>query len=93
MITTRSSQDGLTFLHDGSPEGGKLRVVINRAKIDVELERYDGDEYVVFDVEYNTVRDFILRKLADREIARLEQMSGEELAAYYTGDWEKLDKQ
>jgi hypothetical protein len=91
MITTRS-REGLTFVHDGDPEGGKLHIVIDPSKIKVEVETTAGTSYVTVTVDYNDIRDFVLDKLRRREQEKIEKMNGDELSAYFTGDWVKLDE-
>lgn len=101
MHTTNSSTDALTFVHDGSPDGGDLQIVVNLTKaerynetekakseygynkIRVEDESLMGENYVTLTVPYNEIRDFILGKLRDREISKLEQMSADDLVRYY----------
>lgn len=93
MITTKSSQDGMIFLHDGDPEGGELHIVIDPSKIKVDVQTFpENTTRVTITVEYNALRDLVLDKLARREISKIEKMSGDELAAYFTGDWVKLDE-
>ena len=91
MITTHSS-DGLTFLHDDDPEGGKLHIVVDPTKIKVDIDNINGSQFVSLTLEYNDVRDLVLDKLRLREMAKIENMNGDELAAYFTGDWVKLDE-
>lgn len=91
MITTHS-RDGLTFLHDGDPEGGVLHIVVDPKKVKVDMDTINGSEYVTVTVEYNDVRDLVLDKLRRREMEKIENMNGDELAAYFTGDWTKLDE-
>ena len=92
MITTHSNQEGVTFLHDGDPEGGELHIVVDPEKVKVEMDTFNGKQFLTVTVEYNTIRDLVLQKLARREITRIEKMDGDQLAAYYTGDWTKLDE-
>lgn len=84
MITTKSNEDGLTFHHNGNPEDGELMIVVDPSKIKVEMDRFGGTQYVTVTLEYNTIRDFVLSKLRDHEIAKLEKLHGEQLAAYFT---------
>lgn len=91
-MKTTKARDGLTFVHDGDPEGGKLHIVIDPSKIKVEVETTAGTNYVTVTVDYNDIRDLVLNQLARREIYKIEQMNGDELSAYFTGDWVKLDE-
>ena len=89
MHSFKSSQDGVTFHYNGDPEGGPLHVTINLSKINTEMTEFGGDKFLSVDLEYNAVRDLVLHHLRNREIARLEKADGDELAAYYTGDWDR----
>lgn len=92
MITTKSSQDGLTFRHNGDPEGSELLLVLDPSKIKTEFDNFGNTAYLTITLEYEAIRDFVLEQLKRREIEKIENMDGDKLAAYFTGDWEKLDE-
>lgn len=98
-ITTRANIDGICFIHDGTPDHGELSIVIDLAKAEqfnyqarkafslekvvVETDNVFGRDTMTLTLPYNVLRDFVLTKLRDREIEKLESMEGDELANYY----------
>lgn len=100
-ITTATEIDGIWFIHDGTPDDGELSIVVDLQKVEefndeahkassldkviVENDNVLGRDTLTLTLPYNVVRDFVLGKLRDREVAVLEGMNGTELANYYIG--------
>lgn len=103
MHTSHTKTDAITFLHDGTPDGGDLRIVLNvdeannynaehkmftHARNQIKFEATDRTEFhgptVEIILPYDIVRDFILGKLRDRQVAELEDLEGTDLVNHFT---------
>lgn len=86
MHTTRTDSPAITFVHNGDPNDGKLHIVTSVNKdpdVRVETQNFNGEDVITLTLPYNVVREFVLSKIVSAQIAKLEQLDGDDLYEHF----------
>lgn len=78
-----SGLNGLTFVEDDATKD--VHLVVDTKKFQLKNDQVFGISTLTVPIPFDILRDYVLKRLRDDEVAVLQGMNGQELHNYYIG--------
>lgn len=84
-----SGLNGLTFVEDDATKD--VHLVVDTKKFQLKNDQLFGISTITVTIPFDVLRDYVLKRLRDEEVAVLQGMDGQALFNYYVGLGAKND--